>query len=81
MKKGLIVVDIVQLLLSIIGMIVFSFIFFVVDSMQRYLFLACLIYAGYVFINAWQDLELDLAAIKVKNKKEIKEKEFKKISV
>jgi hypothetical protein len=78
MKKGLIALDITQLVLSIVGMFIFAFIFFVVDSMQRYLFLACLVYAGYVFINAWQELELDLAAIKVK--KEGKVKEFKKIS-
>ncbi len=78
MKKGLIALDITQLVLSIVGMFIFAFILFVVDSMQRYLFLACLVYAGYVFINAWQELELDLAAIKVK--KEGKVKEFKKIS-
>lgn len=78
MKKGLIALDITKLVLSIVGMFIFAFIFFVVDSMQRYLFLACLVYAGYVFINAWQELELDLAAIKVK--KEGKVKEFKKIS-
>ncbi len=78
MKKGLIALDITQLVLSIVGMFIFAFIFFVVDSMQRYLFLACLVYAGYVFINAWQELELDLAAIKVK--KEGKVKDFKKIS-
>ncbi len=81
MKKGLLVLDILQLVLSIIGMFVFAFVFFVVSSLQRYLFLACIIYAAYTFISAWQDIELDLRTMKVKSKEvKVKEKTFKKIS-
>lgn len=81
MKKSLVILDIVQLVLSIIGMFIFSFIFFVVNSIQRYLFLICLIYAAYSFINAWQDLEIELRQVKQPKEKKVKEKMLKKVSI
>ncbi len=81
MKKSLVILDSIQLALSVIGMFVFAFIFFVVGTMQRYLFLICLLYSAFVFISSWQSIELELAKReKKKSKVKVKNTKLKKIS-
>ncbi len=81
MKKSLIILDSIQLVLSIIGMFIFAFIFFVVGTMQRYLFLICLLYSAFVFISSWQSIDLELAKREPKkSNNKIKNTKLKKIS-
>ncbi len=80
MKKGLLALDVIQIILSVIGMFVFAFIFFVVETNQRYLFLACIAYAAVSFIKGWQEMEDELSKVKATKTKRIKKEALKKVS-
>lgn len=54
--KTFVILDIIEFILAIIGMFVFTFVFAVVDTNQRYLFLICDLYVILVFLKNWDSI-------------------------
>ena len=55
--RNFMILDVIEIILAVIGLLLFTFIFAVVDTNQRYLFLICDLYVAYVFLRNWDSIE------------------------
>ena len=80
--KTFFILDIIEFILAVIGLFVFTLIFAVVQNEQRFLFLICDLYAIYVFIKNWNSISDYFKTVKMEKNKtsKIKMEGLKKIS-